>query len=84
MKRLGELLMWLGAGVGTSVALAMMIHLKIGDFPWALTVALAKSALVGAGGLMTAGAFARRMGVRADARRLDAERHPAALDDPLR
>lgn len=70
MKRLGELLMWLGVGVGVGDALAIAVHLQITGVPWFVAVALAKFAMISAGGLMASGAVVRRLASRAEARRL--------------
>lgn len=70
MKRLGELLMWLGVGVGVGDALAIAMHLEITGVPWLVAVALAKFAVIAAGGLMASGAVVRRLASRAEARRL--------------
>lgn len=63
MKRLGSLLMLLGAGVGVVAAVGIGggFHLA---FPWLVNVALAKLTLVASGGLMAGGAVVRRIGVR--------------------
>ena len=52
--------MMLGAALGILVALAIAVRLGPGS-SWLINVALAKLALVGAGGLMGAGAVAIRL-----------------------
>ena len=63
MKRVGSLLMLLGAGVGVVAAVGIGggFHLA---FPWLVNVALAKLTLIASGGLMAGGAVVRRIGVR--------------------
>jgi hypothetical protein len=75
MRRLGHLLMTLGATVGVAVALAMLAHLGLAGAPWLVNVALAKLGLIGAGGLMAAGAVSVRLAARREQRRL-ASREP--------
>jgi len=63
MKRLGSLLMFVGAGIGVVAAVGIGggFHLA---FPWLVNVALAKLTLVASGGAMAGGAVVRRIGVR--------------------
>jgi len=63
MKRLGSLLMFVGAGIGVVAAVGIGggFHLA---FPWLVNVALAKLTLVASGGVMAGGAVVRRIGVR--------------------
>ena len=63
MKRVGSLLMVLGAGIGvvSAVGIGGGFHL---EFPWLVNVALAKLTLVASGGLMAGGAVIRRMALR--------------------
>ena len=63
--------MWIGAAVGVADALAIAVHLNVAGVSWIVSVALAKFALVAAGGLMTGGAVLRRLALRRDARRLE-------------
>ena len=63
MKRLGSLLMLLGAGVGVVAAVGIGGGFHF-SFPWLVNIALAKLTLVASGGLMAGGAVARRIGVR--------------------
>jgi hypothetical protein len=60
MRRIGELLMIVGAILGVLVGLSIIAHLGPGS-SWLINVALAKLALIGAGGLMGAGAVAIRI-----------------------
>ena len=46
MRRLGQLLMALGAAVGAAVGLAMLAQLGLAGVPWLVNVALAKLSLV--------------------------------------
>ncbi len=76
MRRLGQLLMALGAGVGVLVGLAMAAHLGVAGVPWLVNVALAKLGLVAAGGLMAGGAVAVRLARRQEQRRVESGRGP--------
>ncbi len=60
MRLIGQSLMVLGVALGVLVALAMLAHLGPGS-SWLINVALAKLSLLGAGGLMGAGAVAIRL-----------------------
>lgn len=64
MRRIGQWLMALGAAVGVGVALAMFAHLGFAGVPWLVNVALAKLSLLGAEGLMGAGAASIRIANR--------------------
>ena len=57
MRRLGEILLILFPVLGIIVALAIVGHIGPGS-SWLINVALAKLTLIGAGGLMGAGAVA--------------------------
>jgi hypothetical protein len=74
MKRLGALLMLLGASVGIVAAAGIggLFHLA---FPWLVNVALAKLTLVASGALMASGAVVRRVAIRREQAAL-----PAAAD----
>ena len=63
MKRLGSLLMLLGAVVGIVAAAGIggVFHLAL---PWLVNVGLAKLTLVASGGLMASGAVVRRVATR--------------------
>lgn len=67
MKRLGFLLMIGGAAVGVAVAVGVAggFHLAL---PWIASIAVAKLTLAASGGLMAAGAFVRRLGLRRETR----------------
>ena len=69
MRRLGEVLMILGATLGVLVALAMVAHLGLGS-SWLINVALAKLTLIAAGGLMGGGAVAIRLNNRERSKQL--------------
>ena len=71
MRRFGQLLMALGALVGTLVGLAMLAQLGLAGVPWLINVALAKLGLIGAGGLMAAGAVSVRLARRREQRQLE-------------
>lgn len=70
MRRFGQFLMLLGAGVGVLVAIAVGAHLGFPGAPWLVNVALAKLGLVAAGGLMAAGATGVRLANRRERRLL--------------
>jgi hypothetical protein len=70
MRRLGQLMIALGAAEGALVALAVMVHLGVGNAPWIVNVALAKLGFIAAGGLMTAGAVSVRLAARRERREL--------------
>jgi hypothetical protein len=69
MRRLGEVLIILGATLGVLVAIAIVAHLGPGN-SWLINVALAKLTLVAAGGLMGGGAVAIRLDNRERSKRL--------------
>jgi hypothetical protein len=75
MKRLGALLMLMGASVGIVAAAGIggVFHLA---FPWLVNVALAKLTLVASGALMASGAVVRRIAIRREQAAL-----PAAADE---
>jgi hypothetical protein len=70
MRRLGQLLMALGAALGFLVGIAIVAHIGAPNASWLVNVALAKLSLVAAGGLMTAGAVVVRIDNRHRAREL--------------
>lgn len=70
--------MAMGAVLGAGVALAIGTHTGIPGMPWLINVALAKLTLLGAGGMMMAGAA----GIRFE--RLRETRRIAAGDDAAR
>ena len=77
MRRVGQLLMFLGLGVGSTVGLAMLLHLSLPGVSWIVAVGLAKLTLVASGGLLASGAFLQRLTARRDGARLAApERAP--------
>ncbi|HEV7387148.1 MAG TPA: hypothetical protein VGN73_00920 [Gemmatimonadaceae bacterium] len=69
MRRLGEVLLILGAALGVLVAVAMVAHLGPGN-SWLINVALAKLTLVAAGGLMGGGAVMIRLDNRERSKQL--------------
>jgi hypothetical protein len=74
MRRFGQLLMGLGAGVGGLVALAVFAHLGLAGVPWLVNVALAKLGVLAAVGLMGGGALSVRIATRRAQRQLGASR----------
>jgi hypothetical protein len=76
VKRLGAILMALGALLGVAVFLAVGAHWGYPGAGWLLNVALAKLSLVGAGGLMGGGAALQRVARREEMKRLGSR--PAA------
>ncbi|MEP6729977.1 MAG: hypothetical protein ABJE10_05040 [bacterium] len=70
MRRLGQLLMSLGATVGAAVAVSILLHLGVAGAPWLVNVALAKLGLVAAAGIMAGGALTVRLAARREQRLL--------------
>ncbi len=70
MRRLGQLLMALGAALGVFVGIAIVLHAGAPNASWLVNVALAKLSLIASGGLMGAGAVAVRIDNRNRAREL--------------
>ena len=70
MHKVGLLLRIIGAALGIAIFALIGIHWGWAGAPWLINVALAKLGLIGAGGLMTAGAVVERVARRDDARRL--------------
>jgi hypothetical protein len=66
MKRLGKILLGLGAAVGAGVGAAMLTHTGLAGVPWLVNVALAKLGLVASGALMAGGAVSLRLAKRRD------------------
>jgi hypothetical protein len=64
MRRIGQLLMFLGLGVGGIVGLSILLHLDVPGVPWLVAVGLTKLALVASGGMLAGGAFLQRLGAR--------------------
>ena len=64
------MLMGLGVALGAGVSAAMLLHLQIPGLHWLILVGLAKLTLAGALGLIAAGAFVRRLAIRAEQRQL--------------
>jgi hypothetical protein len=76
MKRLGSLLMVLGAIIGAILGIGIIAGVKVNDTPIMVVVGLAKLTFVSAIGLMGAGAALRRIGVREEQRKLAAPKTP--------
>jgi hypothetical protein len=72
MRPLSAVLMGLGLALGAGVSAAMLLHLGIPGVHWLILVGLAKLTLAGSLGLIAAGAFVRRLAVRAEQRQLAA------------
>ncbi|MDB4893618.1 MAG: hypothetical protein JWL61_5473 [Gemmatimonadetes bacterium] len=70
MKAFGQLLMWIGAAVGTVVGIAIFGHAGLSGVAWLINVALAKLGLMSALGLMGGGAVLQRLAARRDDRTL--------------
>ena len=64
MRRLGHVLIGLGAVVGAGVGIAILGHVGIVGVPWLVNVGLAKLGLVASGALMASGAVSVRVGAR--------------------
>lgn len=70
MKRLGAILMILGAMLGCAVFVAIGTHFGYPGAGWFVNVALAKLTLLGAAGLMGGGAVLQRVARRKDVKQL--------------
>ena len=70
MKRLGAILVALGAMVGFAVFLAIGARIGYPGAGWLVNVALAKLTLLGAGGLMGGGAVLQRVARRSEVEQL--------------
>ena len=81
MRRLGELLMLLGFGVGVITALLVAWHLGFPGAPWLVNVALAKLGFIAAVGLIGGGAISVRIGNRQEERRLQSKADERVLDE---
>jgi len=64
MRRLGQLLMLLGVGIGGAVGLAILFHLSVPGVSWLVAVGLAKLSLAASVGLLGAGATLQRLAAR--------------------
>jgi hypothetical protein len=76
VRRFGDALMGLGAAVGAGVALAFLFRVGVGAFPWLVVVGLYKLTFVASLGLMGAGAFTRRLAIRAEERKALSGKNP--------
>lgn len=70
MRVIGKALIWAGAAVGGAVVFAMLGGVPLPVMPWIIAVGLVKLSLVGAAGLMTAGAVCSRLALRQEQRAL--------------
>jgi hypothetical protein len=69
MRRIGSLLIILGALVGAIVGVLMLGNVQVAPgTSWLVVVALTKLTLIAAGGLMAGGAVLRRIGLRQEER----------------
>ena len=68
MRRIGQLIMLLGSGIGVFVALAIAVHLRVDGAPWLVNVGLAKLGLIASCGIMASGAGVVRLANRHDER----------------
>ena len=66
MRRLGQLLMLLGVGIGGAVGLAILFHLSLPGVSWLVAVGLAKLSLAASVSLLGAGAALQRLAARRD------------------
>ena len=64
MKRIGQLLMLLGLGVGFVAAVAWMMGVSVSGVPLLVAIGLGKLTLVASGGLMAGGATLQRIAKR--------------------
>lgn len=64
MRRVGQVLMILGALVGGAVGLGILLGLSIPGVSWIVAVGLAKLSLLASGGLMAGGAVLQRLANR--------------------
>ena len=68
MRRFGQLLMLLGAGVGGAVGLALLFHFSVPGVSWLVAVGLAKLTLGASAGLLSGGAALQRLAARRETR----------------
>jgi hypothetical protein len=68
MRTVGNALMGLGVLVGGGVAVAMLLNIGLPSLSWFVAVGLVKLILAGSLGLIGAGAFIRRLALRAEMR----------------
>src|SRR3954469_22224490 len=64
MRRIGQLLMLLGLGVGAAVGVAMLLHVSVPGVSWIVALGLAKLTLASSIGLLAGGAFLQRLSAR--------------------
>jgi hypothetical protein len=68
MRRLGNLLLTLGALMGGAVGVGLLLGISLPGVPWLIAVGLVKLALLGSGGLMATGAVLQRLSRRSEDR----------------
>ncbi len=68
MRKLGDVLIWLGAAVGVATTAAVLFHANLPMVPWLVAVGLVKLSYAGSVGLLAAGGYVRRLGARAEQR----------------
>lgn len=76
MRRIGELLMALGVGVGLVLAFLVVGDFGVAGASWLVNVALAKLGFIAAGGLIAGGAVSIRIAKRQEQRRLESRSAP--------
>lgn len=89
MRPLSAALMGLGVALGAGLSAAILLHVGIPGLHWLTLVGLAKLTLAASLGLIAAGAFVRRLAIRAEQRQLasvttEPESGSSRRTDPLR
>ena len=82
MKRIGQLLMLLGLGVGIVAAMAWMMGISVNGVPMLVAIGLGKLTLVSSGALMAGGATLQRIATRREERAALTARPDAARSLP--
>ena len=84
MRRIGQLLMLLGLGVGLVVGLAMIMGITVSGVPLLVAIGLGKLTLFASGGLMAGGATLQRIAARHERRdALPAQASPPGVNTPV-
>jgi hypothetical protein len=68
MRSLGTLLLALGALLGITVGVSLLLGVQVPGLSWLVAVGLVKLTLIASGGLMASGAVLHRLARRADER----------------
>ena len=79
MKRIGQLLMLLGLGVGIVAAVAWMMGVSVNGLPLLVVIGLGKLTLVSSGALMAGGATLQRIATRREERAALSEAEPSSV-----